>query len=44
MAEGRDVAPEALGECGERGGLGLERKPGEERTRLGGQTRPASGE
>ena len=31
MADSRDIAPEALGECGERGGLGLERKPGEER-------------
>ena len=44
MTESGDIAPECLGEDGKRSGFGLERKPGRERTRFGGQPHPAVGE
>jgi len=44
MTEGGDIAPECSGERGKRGGLGLERKPGDERASFGGPARPAGGE
>ena len=44
MTNGSDIAPEGLGEGSKRRSFGLERKPGRERTRFGGQPRPAVGE
>ena len=42
MAQGGDIASKGLDERGERGGLGLDCQPGEQRARLGGQSRPSN--
>ncbi len=43
MTESGDIASERLSERSKCRGFGLERKPGRERTRFGGQARPAIG-